>query len=255
MKLISLNTWGGKLLNPLLEFLEKYKNEVDFFCLQEIYDSKEEKILGGDMKSNLFGIIGEVIKDHQGVFTPTTIGYDMTGLKHSNLQFGLTVFYKKNIQIKKRSDFFVYRNEFDLVNNDNRTAAKKLQYITFNQENSDFLISNLHGLWYPPTKFDIPDRIEQANKIHTFLDNFQDKKIICGDFNLLPETESFKIIEKGMKNLIKDYNITTTRNTYYKSYEKFADYILVSPDIEVLQFKVLPEIISDHQALLLEFNA
>lgn len=254
MKLISLNTWGGKLLDPLLKLFGKYKEEVDFFCLQEIYESEEEKILGGGMKSNLFRIVSETLKDHQGFFTPTTIGYDMTGVKEPQLQFGQAIFYKKNIQIIQSSDFFVYRNGFDLVNNDNKTAAKKLQYITLKQNDSDFLISNLHGLWYPPKKFDSPERIEQSNTISTFLHNFPGKKIICGDFNLLPDTQSFKIIEKGMKNLIKDFNIPTTRNFYYKSHEKFADYILTSSEIKILQFNVLPEIVSDHQPLFLEFS-
>ncbi|OGK18064.1 hypothetical protein A2866_02955 [Candidatus Roizmanbacteria bacterium RIFCSPHIGHO2_01_FULL_39_8] len=255
MKLISLNTWGGKLLEPLTVFFQKYKKEVDFFCLQEIYDSAEKKVIGGDMKSNLFAIIGTILEHHHGFFTPTTIGYDMTGSKHPRLQFGQATFYKKNIQIKDSGDFFVYRDKLDLISNNNRTAAKKLQYVIFNQNNSDFLINNLHGLWYPPTKFDSPERIEQSNKIYSFLHNFRGKKVICGDFNLLPDTESFKIIEKGMKNLVKDFNIPTTRNSYYQSHEKFADYILVSPDIKTHQFKVLPDIVSDHQPLFLEFGS
>ena len=37
MKLITLNTWGGKLLNPLLEFVRKYSQDVDIFCFQEMY--------------------------------------------------------------------------------------------------------------------------------------------------------------------------------------------------------------------------
>ena len=44
-------------------------------------------------------------------------------------------------------------------------------------------------------------------------------------------------LEKGMKNLINYFNISGTRNKLYKRGEKYADYILVSHDISVKDFK------------------
>jgi len=76
-----------------------------------------------------------------------------------------------------------------------------------------------------------------------------------GDFNLLPETESLRIIENGMENLVKDYNVQSTRTSLYTRHEisgKFADYIFLSPSIKVKDFKVLPDEVSDHTALFLE---
>lgn len=88
--------------------------------------------------------------------------------------------------------------------------------------------------------------------IRGFVDKTDNPKILCGDFNLNPDTESLSIIEKGMKNLIKDYSITSTRTSLYEKPGKFADYCFISPDIEVKDFKVLPEEVSDHAALYLE---
>jgi endonuclease/exonuclease/phosphatase family metal-dependent hydrolase len=60
--------------------------------------------------------------------------------------------------------------------------------------------------------------------------------------------------ELGMRNLITEYGVTSTRTSLYtKTEERFADYIFVSKDIEVKDFKVLPDVVSDHAALLLEF--
>jgi hypothetical protein len=48
-----------------------------------------------------------------------------------------------------------------------------------------------------------------------------------------------------MINLVKDYNVTSTRSSHYPKEEKFADYIFVSKDIEVKDFKVLPDEVND----------
>ena len=56
-----------------------------------------------------------------------------------------------------------------------------------------------------------------------------------------------------MRNLVKEYEITSTRTSFYKkSEDKHADYIFVSNGIEVKDFRVLPEEVSDHSALYLE---
>jgi endonuclease/exonuclease/phosphatase family metal-dependent hydrolase len=85
------------------------------------------------------------------------------------------------------------------------------------------------------------------------MDVTKGKKILCGDFNLLPNTESIAMLEKGMKNLVKEYGITSTRSHHYTKEHKFADYIIVSTDIKVANFEVLQEPVSDHLPLLLEF--
>jgi len=115
-------------------------------------------------------------------------------------------------------------------------------------------ICNFHGHWKPHTnKEDLPERIEQSKKIVEFLKPEKSKKILCGDFNLAPHTQSIRILEDGMRNLVKEYGITSTRSHYYTKDGKFADYILVSPEVEVKDFKVLPDVVSDHLPLYLEF--
>jgi endonuclease/exonuclease/phosphatase family metal-dependent hydrolase len=79
-------------------------------------------------------------------------------------------------------------------------------------------------------------------------------KILCGDFNLLPDTDSLAILEQGMRNLVKEYRVTSTRSQFYEKPDRFADYILVSPEVIVEDFQVLDEAVSDHLPLLLEFR-
>ena len=39
VKIISLNTFGGKLKNELYSFLEDQRDQIDIFCFQQIFDS------------------------------------------------------------------------------------------------------------------------------------------------------------------------------------------------------------------------
>ena len=79
-------------------------------------------------------------------------------------------------------------------------------------------------------------------------------KIICGDFNLRPGTQSIEIIENDLTNLIRVYDIHDTRTSYYKKSERYADYIFTSQGIAVHDFQVLNEEVSDHVALQLDFS-
>jgi len=112
----------------------------------------------------------------------------------------------------------------------------------------------LHGFWIPDSKEDTLERLEQSDKIINFLNSYKHRKILCGDFNLNPNTQSMLRLEKGMVNLIKKYNVRSTRSNLHTRKDKYADYILVSKDIEVLDFKVLQDEVSDHLPLFLDFN-
>ena len=39
MKLITLNVWGGKVFEPLMDFFKKRAGDTDIFCLQEVFDN------------------------------------------------------------------------------------------------------------------------------------------------------------------------------------------------------------------------
>jgi endonuclease/exonuclease/phosphatase family metal-dependent hydrolase len=117
-----------------------------------------------------------------------------------------------------------------------------------------YSILNVHGLWTGQGKRDTQERIYQSQRIRHFMDTINTPKILCGDFNLRPDTESMHIIEQGMINLITLNKVRSTRTRFYKKEEKYADYILTSPEITVNQFTVLNDEVSDHAPLYLDFN-
>ena len=114
-------------------------------------------------------------------------------------------------------------------------------------------IMNFHGLWNGKGKGDSEDRLVQSDNIVNFVKSLTTPVILCGDFNLRPDTKSLaKIEELGLRNLIKEYGITSTRTSMYTKQEKFADYTFVSKEVNVVDFKILPEEVSDHAAMFID---
>ena len=240
-----------------MDFFRTYGQEADFFCLQEVFSTtSSETVLKSGAHANIFAELSKVLSDFTGYFASFQDGHDIneTGPVDFNLSLGLAIFARKTVPIKKHADFFVYGTRNSIVGNDHSTMPRNLEYLEFENHGKNFTLSNLHGYWYRGPKTDTEARLEQSRRIKQFLDRTVGEKILCGDFNLWPETESLHILEQGMKNLIKTSSISTTRSSLYSWTDKFADYTLVSPGVQVVRFEVLQDTVSDHLPLMLEFN-
>ena len=256
MKLISLNTWGGRGgKEQLLAFFEKHK-DVDVFCLQEIwsapYEDLENQMVGGVTLDHenimVYGMqeISKLLDDHLSYFRP-----------HHLENYGLMMLIKKGLSVIEEGDIFVYKERGFVPGEgvDSGFHARNVQYITCETLAGKRTIMNFHGLWNGKGKTDSEDRLTQSDNIIRFMETILNPYVICGDFNLLPDTKSVQKFEEfGLHNLIKEYGVTSTRTSHYTKAEKFADYALVSKDIVVKDFKVLPDEVSDHAPLFLEFE-
>jgi len=253
MNIITLNTWGGRAgREGLLAFFEKYKDTTDVFCLQEIwsapYERLEGQVVGGKTLKNeemmVHGMqeISALLSDHVAYFRP-----------HLMDHYGLLMLMRKDFSVIEEGERFVYKEKGHVAEGDVGNHARNIQFVTFDTGSSPVTVINFHGLWTGKGKTDTEDRLLQSKNIVAFLKEIKGEIILCGDFNLLPDTESIKILEDaGLRNLIKEYGITSTRTSHYTKPERYADYIFVSSGIKVTDFKVLPEEVSDHHALCLE---
>lgn len=262
MKLISLNTWGGKIFEPLIDFIKQHSANTDIFCLQEIYhtesDVKQYKNL---LRANLLDELKNILKDYQVFFFSVMEGYDdQAEPVEFDLLHGPAIFIKNSISINSHQDYFIFKQDPQKpIEKDFSNLPTPLQYINFHIDRKVFSIFNYHGTPFPTDKLDAINRLEQAKKVKEIMNSKEGAKIIVGDFNLLPETESLNIIGMDMKNLIKEFNIDKTRSSlspfYGKpNFQKFANYAFVTNDINVSKFEV-PEVeISDHLPMILEFS-
>lgn len=240
MKLISLNLWGGRIYQPLVKFLKEHR-DVDIFCFQEVYNNAEKISDEFKARPNLLAELRELLPEHTAFFRPSIKDV-----------YGIGIFVKKEIPVSEEGEFYIYENPNYSGHSGNH--SRNLQWIKFKANGKDYSIMNVHGLWTGKGKTDTPERIEQSRKIKEIVSSFDGSKVLCGDFNLLPDTESIKMLEEDMINLIKKHDIKSTRSYHYTKPEKFADYIFVSPNVKVKKFEVLQEPVSDHLPLMLEFE-
>lgn len=245
MKIIYLNTWGGKLLEPLEQFLKKH-HDVDVFCFQEIWNDAPSFVADKGEYPHLFTHLGTILNDYEKIFSPAEEGDS----------FGLAMYYHKSL-LKISDDNFMIHNKKEYFPQGNVTAPKRnLQSITFQVEDyQKFTIINFLGLWNDQGKLDTEDRLLQSDAILNYLTTLKHSFILGGDFNLSPDTLSLKKFEDfGLRNLIREHNITSTRTSHYSKEGKFADYVFTSRGVNVEDFQVLPDEVSDHAPLYVKVS-
>lgn len=247
MKLISLNTWGGKLYKPLSSFLKEQSKTVDVFCFQEVLNIREKTMQKSwkNGKLDLYDRISRLLTGFNGFITEP----------YSSFGERMAIFTSKHIHLDSKGVMTLIDNKNAVTKTGEKIKiGSKLQWITFNHKGKEFTIANIHGFWIMDNKDDSPERIKQSDKVIAFLNSRSGGKVLCGDFNLLPNTSSIKMLEKDMANLIKKYKIKTTRSSFTPVEKgKFADYVFTSK-IKVNDFKVLNKEVSDHLPLLLDFK-
>ena len=251
MKVISLNTWGAKAgIDGLLGFCERYRDSVDAFCFQEVWNGGEEfrgkkaaRFTLEQFDSGMLEKMAEVLPDHQLYYRPHFAGI-----------FGLAAFVRvPSVSEEGRVDIYKedgYSSEENIAEHN-----RIMQFVTLGTPACT--IAHLHGLWSSSGKIDTEDRLAQSEKVLSFLSALDHPYVLLGDFNLRPETESLKKLEAaGMRNLVAEHGIKTTRTSLYDNRERepHADYAFVSAGIEVKDFQVLPDEVSDHAPLYLEFD-
>lgn len=268
LRIVSLNAWGGKLHQPLMPYLAGV--EADILCLQEVVRTPEAT--GGWMfyrdhdvelpqRANLFDEVAQILPDHQAFFSPTARGdlFD-EGNRILSSEFGLSTHVRKTLPvISQLSDFihgdFSPRGWGPHPRARNAHAVRVYDY----QGDKALTVVQLHGLRDPEGKGDTLARDAQADRLVELIDRIRrpgEPLIVCGDFNLLPDSRTFAWLNAiGLTDLVTSRGFTDTRTSHYAKPGRYADYMLVSPEVEVAHFDVMtaPEV-SDHRALLLELE-
>lgn len=206
MKLITLNTWGGRITKELFDFLDKKKATTDIFCFQEIYHRATHVHVeqgGIDPNLTLFDDIEKILTDYQSYFRPQYLE-----------TYGLAAFVKNHIHVIDEGEYYVHHHKGFIPGEIVGNHARNVQSISIQHQGGDLHIFNFHGLWNGVGKADSKPRLEQSRKLIEYIKNFKGTKVLCGDFNLLPDTESLKLVEDiPLRNLVEEYGVTSTRTS------------------------------------------
>ena len=256
MKIISLNTWGGNEFPALMDFVRKHSEDTDVFCFQEILSTFSGVLESNGARANLYQELSNALVDHRGSFSSAQEGYDIKERTNFPIAFGLAQFVRDKLRAEGGNVFVLgHRNS---RSGDASTTPRNLQWATFGHQGEIFTIAHFHGHYAGPGrgKGDNELRLLQSKKLKETLAGFPGHKIFCGDLNLNPDTESLGILEEGMINLVKLFGITDTRGELYDKAERFADYMLISPELEerIKNFAVPNVAVSDHLPLILELE-
>jgi hypothetical protein len=237
LRIIFLNSWFGKVGKPFLDFLKNESPKTDIFCFMEF-------------SPELFAGVSKILLGYNG-FIEKGMNLESWGVTDCQV-----IFAKNNLEVLSSGELKIYKNTPE----DTGFAS----YITFKKDGRIINLLNVHGKSRPGHKRDVPERINQSNVIIEFMKDKKGPKIIGGDFNLYPDTQSVKMFENaGYRNLIKDFEIKNTRNEIswrefqeIQGFQKqhFADYVFVSEDVKVKNFEVPYMEISDHLPLILNFE-
>lgn len=225
LKIIFLNTWDCKIKDGVLNFLKENSSDTDIFCLQEAYEKTK-------------WLCREILHDYE-------LASDYKYVDDID-NFSLATYVKNGVEVISKKPLLMDTPDTDLA-----------LHIQAKYKNKLINICNVHGISQPFNKLDSDTRITQSQEIINFYKNLDGLKIIGGDFNLELNTKSVQIFEENKyTNLIKKYNIFTTRNKLawnkfpeHKMY--FSDYVFTNQDVVLQDFKV-PEVeISDHLPMIL----
>jgi endonuclease/exonuclease/phosphatase family metal-dependent hydrolase len=240
MKLITLNTWGGRINKPLLDFIER-NNNIDIFCFQEINNNASDDMLDSPKEEdkNLFFSIQNLLPEFTGYFSPQVPGV------------GHAIFIKNEFNVDHVALHPILAEE-EIINMPD-PFPRILQ--TIHLKDINLSVYNFHGVPKAEKK-DTPIRDLQTSRVMEIINKDTNPKIIVGDFNLNPDTKAIATFESKFVNQIKESSYPTTRSRYYNKLKDFpfADYIFTSPEIKISEFKVLSDKISDHLPLLLNFE-
>lgn len=254
MKLVSLNIWAGREFGPLMKYVLDQSRDTDIFCFQEVFDTPtSRKVVSEHYRANIYSELQKALPNHTGYFAPVQDGCDFNGPVDYSIQWGLAMFVKTSLNVIETGEIYLFGGR-NSRKDDISSMPRNLQYVHLGADGQRYTIAHFHGLWNGRGKTDTEDRIQQSKKVKEFLEGVKGKKIVCGDFNLLPDTKSLSIIEDNLVNLIKTGRITSTRSSLYQKSEKHADYTLVSFDVNVESFAVPQIEVSDHLPMELKFS-
>lgn len=267
MRILSLNAWGGRVFEPLLPFLEDM--DADVLCLQEVIRTPgvgaRWLTYRGDgaelpQRANLFDDVRARMPDHDPGFFPSARGvlHD-DGTSYSS-EFGLATFTRRSFPVIGQALEFVHGSySADGWGAHPRPRNAHGVRLLDPERNEPIAVVHLHGLREPGSKADTPHRRAQAHALVQLIHrlwNPGDRLVVCGDFNLLPDSETFSILGTlGLTDLVTTRGFADTRTSFYGKDGRFADYMLVTSNVAVRRFEVVaaPEV-SDHRPLLIDIG-
>jgi endonuclease/exonuclease/phosphatase family metal-dependent hydrolase len=263
VRIVWLNTWGGGMFDALASWLPTCG--ADVVCLQEVTRTAGLRgwttFADGErtlpQRADLFADVTELLPGYQGHFLTSDAGpvIDDEGRRWQQ-DFGVATFVHGRVPVVATASAFIHGSFTEHADwpADGRSRVAHGVRVIDRASSAALTVVNLHGLRDGGGKADTPARRAQAGRIAELVTKLRaegDEVAAGGDFNLLPDSETFDVLaELGLTDLVGHADTRTSR---YPKPERHASYLLVSTPQRVRRLEIVaaPEV-SDHRALVVD---
>jgi endonuclease/exonuclease/phosphatase family metal-dependent hydrolase len=223
--------------------------QPDILCLQEAFSSEVEVAIPDRMLNGF-----EMIKEHSGLkysfFSPTlTAIYATVPAAFGN---GIISRYP----LSDTRTIFIngeYVPDYNPTNYTMGNNIRNLQIVTVQTDQHEFALANHHAYWLPDPLGD-NTTMEKMKLVKQSLESVSLPLIFSGDLNVRAESQSMRVFDNFLEDLTATHHITSTLSSIGKAKNVACDHVMIRNGITVTDYAVCDQLVSDHLAIVCDFN-
>jgi endonuclease/exonuclease/phosphatase family metal-dependent hydrolase len=247
LKILQLNIEGGRKLDDVISYWKR--EQFDILQLQEVAGGSLSRagIDTWEALQNELGYRGELVPYIRLRNTPQSYS-------------GIATLFHPTFKVDEKNIFWL-REFYELSSFDRTNVAliknlpRCVLALRFLFEQRPLWCINTHLAW-GPTPVDEPYKIEQGQKLISFIKSLKEPFVLSGDFNVTSDSQIVAELEKLGVNHARNHGITNTLNpTLHRAQELFpeglgVDFLFTSPNLQASGFSLIntPDL-SDHYGL------
>ena len=245
MKILQANIWQGRLAKSFIGLIKEV--DPDIITLQEVCNCND-----ADFQTLAFSSFEDITSSfsypHQ-VLAPT---YSFSVMNHEVFFSNVVLSKLPIVDNKIVFTNLEFKRYFDTKQDDYN--IRNFVHAELEVNNSKVNVITHHGYHVEGTKEGNEETLRQMKLLRDYIKQLSGPIILTGDFNLSPRCESLEVLNAELNNLCILNNVQTTRNELAGNAVQVCDYIFTNDLVKANKFEVEKKIISDHQALLLDFD-
>jgi len=243
VKLIQLNIWQGRLIKQAVRFL--LREQPDIICLQELSSSAIGD--AGFLETNSLEQLKTALSVEYAAFAPRW-NYDLMGVRAG---YGNGILSRLPIIGEETRFLHGVLNENFVFGRDYRFMTNA-QRVKLSVAGKELEVFNHHGYYLPDPNGNETSKAGLEN-LAAWAGEYASPTILTGDLNVWPQSPALQMLNSHFRNLITEHAIDSTLSQLNFA-DVACDYIFVNDQIKVQHFEVSEELVSDHKALILEFD-
>lgn len=241
MRLLQLNIWGGRLMDSVIELVQVLDPTI--ICLQEVISTEVPMV---------FGTLQDLVRASEFPHTSFAPTFHFT-VMGEDAEFGNAILSRYPISNQETVFFNLeYTADFSFSTHDYN--IRNFQRVDVESPDGVVHVINYHGLQVPAHKNGNEQTDKHLLRLADYVEPLAaEPTVVVGDFNLAPTSSSLVPLNQRMTNHCIEAGIESTRTRLTRKKE-VCDYIFTTSAVVASDFSVAGEVVSDHCALVVDFE-